>query len=266
MRSRCTGGLVLVLLVLSLNAAGVHAQRVAPAAVKSTHFGDSIAAPARAPIAGPRVSSATLRYAPIASAIVPGAGQFMFRHDRFVAYAAVEVLSWWKYIKDSQEQNRQEAFFKELARGAARSHFSTSLPDGGWSYYELMRDWKESGRYSQTDNGPVVPETNDSTFNGTRWRLAQATHINDPAGALAEYERLAIKPEFRWSWTNAGIQYDIFKRTTENRNDAAHAAVTDLSVIAANHVLSMVDAFVTFRLQVQTGANGRTRVGASVPW
>jgi hypothetical protein len=190
----------------------------------------------------------------------------MLGHDRFIAYAAVEVLSWWKYIKDSQEQNRQEALFKELARGAARSHFSTTLPDGGWSYYEQMRDWLESGRYSQTDTGPVVPETNDSTFNGTRWQLAQATHINDPAGALAEYERLAIKPEFRWSWRNAGLQYDIFKRTTENRNDAYHAGVTDLAVIAANHALSMVDAFVTFRLQVQTDATGRTRFGARVPW
>jgi hypothetical protein len=28
----------------------------------------------------------------------------------------------------------------------------------------------------------------------------------------------------------------------------------------------MVDAFVTFRLQVQTDATGRTRVGARVPW
>jgi len=264
MRARRTGGLVL--LVLLADAAVVHSQRVDPAAVTTAHFADSVAAPGDAPISGARVSNSTLRYAPIASAILPGSGQFMFRHDRFIAYAAVEVLSWWKYIKDSQEQNRQEALFKELARGAARSHFSTTLPDGGWSYYEQMRDWKESGRYSQTDNGPVVPETNDSTFNGTRWRLAQATHINDPAGALAEYERLAIKPEFRWSWTNAGFQYDIYKRTTENRNDAAHAAVTDLSILAANHVLSMVDAFVSFRLQVQTEANGRTRVGASVPW
>ena len=264
MRARRTGSLVL--LVLLANAAVVHSQRVAPAAVTTAHFADSIAAPAHAPISGPRVSSSTLRYAPIASAILPGSGQFMFRHDRFIAYAAVEVLSWWQYIKDSQEQNQQEALFKELARGAARSHFSTTLPDGGWSYYEQMRDWKESGRYSQTDNGPVVPETNDSTFNGTRWRLAQATHINDPAGALAEYERLAIKPEFRWSWRNAGLQYDIFKRTTENRNDAYHAGVTDLAVIAANHALSMVDAFVTFRLQVQTDATGRTRVGARVPW
>jgi hypothetical protein len=251
---------------LLLFARTTQAQRVAPAAVTAKDFADSVAAPARALRGGPRVSTRTLRFAPVASAIVPGSGQFMLGHDRFIAYAAVEVLSWWKYIKDSQEQNHQEALFKELARGAARSHFSTSLPDGGWSYYEQMRDWLESGRYSQTDTGPVVPETNDSTFNGTRWQLAQATHINDPAGALAEYERLAIKPEFRWSWRNAGLQYDIFKRTTENRNDAYHAGITDLAVIAANHALSMVDAFVTFRLQVQTDAIGRTRIGARVPW
>jgi hypothetical protein len=261
MRARWTVGLL-----LSAAGAGVQAQRVAPVALTARYPADSIPTSVPAPIAGPRASAPTLRYAPVASALVPGAGQFMFRDDRFIAYAAVEVLSWWKYIKDSQEQNRQEALFKELARGAARSHFSTSLPDAGWSYYELMRDWVESGRYSQTPSGPVVPETNDSTYNGTRWQLAQATHVNDPAGALAEYERIAIKPDFQWSWRNAGFQYDIYKRTTENRNDAAHAAVTDLSIIAANHVLSMVDAFVTFRLQVQTDANGRTRIGARVPW
>jgi hypothetical protein len=216
--------------------------------------------------AEPRLPPARLAYAPIASAVIPGAGQFMLGHDRFVAYAAVEVLSWWKYLKDTREQTRQETLFKELARGAARSHFSTTLPDGGWSYYEQMRDNLESGRYSQADSGPVVPETDTLTFNGTRWRLAQATHANDPAGALAAYEQSAIKPEFRWSWRNAGLQYDIFKRTTENRNDAANAALTDLAVIAANHALSMVDAFVAFRLQVQPVGNGRTGLGASLRW
>jgi len=243
------------------------AQRVDPAGVIARRAADSttrLAAPRLA--AEPRVATAGLVYAPIASALVPGAGQFMLGHDRFVAYAAVEILSWWKYLKDTHEQTRQEALFKELARAAARSHFSTTLPDGGWSYYEQMRDWLESGRYSQTDGGPVVPETDTLTFNGLRWKLAQATHANDPAGALAAYEQIAIRPEFRWSWRNAGLQYDIFKRTTENRNDAAHAAVTDLAVIAANHALSMVDAFVAFRLQVQPVGNGRTGLGASLRW
>jgi hypothetical protein len=259
--------LVAASLVLSTNAIGAQAQRVEPAGVTARRAADSLARPwSGGSPSGPRISATTLGYAPIASAVIPGAGQFMLGHDRFIAYAAVEVLSWWKYLKDIHEQTRQEALFKELARGAARSHFSTSLPDGGWSYYEQMRDWLESGRYSQADSGPVVPETDVLTFNGTRWQLAQATHSNDPAGALTEYEQLAIKPEFRWSWRNAGLQYDIFKRTTENRNDAYHAAVTDLAVIAANHALSMVDAFVAFRLQAQPVGNGRTGVGASLRW
>lgn len=260
-------GRFVILVVVFTNAIGAGAQRVDPAGATARSRSDSIASSTfRLSTNGPRASAQALRFAPIASAIAPGAGQLMLGHDRFIAYAAVEVLTWWKYIKDSQEQNRQEALFKELARGAARSHFSTTLPDGGWSYYELMRDWLESGRYSQSDAGPIIPETNDSTYNGTRWQLAQATHINDPVGALAEYEQLAIKPEFRWSWKNAGLQYDIFKRTTQNRNDAYYAGVADLAVIAANHVLSMVDAYIAFRLQVQPVGNGRTGVGASVRW
>jgi hypothetical protein len=248
-------------------AIGARAQRVEPVGVTARRESDSLSRSSRRePMSAPRFSPAAVRYAPIASAIAPGAGQLMLGHDRFVAYAAVEVLAWWKYLKDSHEQIRQEALFKELARGAARSHFSTTLPDGGWTYYEQMRDWLESGPYSLSESGPVVPDTNQLTYNGTRWQLAQATHINNPAGALAEYEQLAIKPEFRWSWRNAGLQYDIYKRTTENRNDAYHAGVTDLAVIAANHVLSMVDAFVAFRLQVQPAANGRTGLGASLRW
>jgi hypothetical protein len=256
-----------VSLLLGMVTIPAQSQRADPAGVTARRTSDSLnSKPASGPTSGPRVSAKSLAYAPIASAIVPGSGQLMLGHDRFIVYAAVEVLGWWKYLKDTHEQTRQEALYKELARGAARSHFSTTLPDGGWSYYELMRDWQESGRYSQTDVGPVVPETNDSTYNGKRWQLAQATHVNDYAGALAEYEEIAVKPEFRWSWRNAGFQYDIFKRTTENRNDAYHAAVADLAVIAANHALSMVDAFIGFRLQVQPEPNGRTGYGASLRW
>jgi hypothetical protein len=41
------------------------------------------------------------------------------------------------------------------------------------------------------------------------------------ASALAEYERPGIKPEFRWSWRHAQLEWDIFKRKTDQRNDAA---------------------------------------------
>jgi hypothetical protein len=128
-----------------------------------------------------------------------------------------------------------------------------------------MVDYKESGQYSMSPTGPVRPETNAATFNGSRWLLAQATSP-DTAAALAQYERTAVKPQFMWSWSNTGLQWDIFKRYTSKRNDADQAARVDLLVIAANHVLSMVDAFTAMRLQVRAEADGRTSIGAGVRW
>jgi hypothetical protein len=212
-----------------------------------------------------RVPVRALPYAPLVSAIVPGGGQLMLGNDRFIGYAAVELLGWLKYAKNVREQADQEATFRDLARRVARANFSPTLPDGDWTYYEAMRDRLESGAYSLSTSGPVVPETDTTTFNGHVWDVA--VHTNpDVASALAQYERLAYKPEFRWSWKNARFQYDIFKRTTFKRDDAHYAAIQDLIVLGANHVLSMVDAFATFRLSFHTDQSGRTSVGAQLRW
>jgi hypothetical protein len=113
-----------------------------------------------------------------------------------------------------------------------------------------------------SNNGSVAPETDTLTYNGHLWQQLLATNATTNA-ALAAYEAQAIKPNFQWSWRNAQLQYDQFIRTTDKRNDAAHAAVQDLLFIAANHVLSMVDAFATFRLQIRPESGGGGRPGAS---
>jgi hypothetical protein len=120
-------------------------------------------------------------------------------------------------------------------------------------------------RLSLNTSGPTRPDTDTSTFNGKRWEILLSTQP-DQAAALAAYEREAIRPEFRWSWRDAQLQYDIFARTTDLRNDAARAARIDLLVIGANHFLSMIDAFATFRLQVHPEGDGRTSVGAAMRW
>ena len=204
-------------------------------------------------------------FAPVVSAIVPGGGQLMLGDDRFIVYAAVEALSWWRYIKASREQHDQEVLYKDLAARVARANFAATTGNGPWSYYEAMRDWLESGSYSLSASGVVVPETDLSTFNGHQWAVAVSTNP-DMASALAQYEQVAIKPDFRWSWKNAQLQYDIFKRSTFRRDDAYSAGVRNLIVIGANHVLSMVDAFATVRLSVRTDPGGQTSVGARVPW
>jgi hypothetical protein len=230
----------------------------------------SIDAPASAPAtlrgATPLQDAVRFRkYAPLASAIVPGSGQALLGNDRFVVYLAVEALGWWMYAKDVSERSAREAQFKELAREVARAHFSPVFPDGNWAYYEWMRDYLESGAYSKSTAGAVVPETDVSTYNGAKWATLQSIYPTE-AEALAEYEKAAIRPEFRWSWRNHQLEYDIYKRTTDKRNDANRAAVRDLLLIGANHVLSMFDAFTTARLQVDAGPDGRTRIGANLRW
>lgn len=213
----------------------------------------------------PRASERALQFAPLTSALVPGSGQFLLGQNRFVVYSAVEVLVWWQYGKHAREQKQQERSYKDIARQVARAHFSTAAPDGPWSYYEAMRDWTESGAYSTADSGPVVPESNINTYNGHLWHLALQTHAT-VADAMVQYERDAIKPDFQWSWRNAEFQRDVFAQLTNKRNDAFRAAQQDLMVIVANHLLSAVDAFATFRLQVRPDSRGGGSLGASLSW
>jgi hypothetical protein len=214
---------------------------------------------------------ATLRpFAGLASLVVPGSGQFILGKDRFVGFLAVEALGWWQYAKDVRERANQERAYKDYARRISREPFLSTLPsnqalDGNWEYYEWMRDFIESGPFSLSATGPTRPDTNPDTFNGSRWKLLKSTQPTEEA-ALAAYEQQAIRPEFRWSWTNRRLQYDIYVRTTDLRNDAARAAVKDLLVIGANHFISMIDAFASFRLQVRAEQQGRTSVGASMRW
>jgi hypothetical protein len=204
------------------------------------------------------------RYAALVSAIIPGGGQYILGNDRFIAYVAVEFLTWLKYAKDVREKSQSERSFRDVARRVARANFSPNPSDGNWTYYEAMRDYLESGNYSLSDT-ELSPETDINTFNGYTWSVAQNT-IPDSNGQLAYYIAHAAHPDFRWSWQNAQLQYDQFIHLTENRNDAARAMTRDLTIIGLNHVLSLVDAFATFRLEVRPQINGRTSVGASVPW
>lgn len=205
------------------------------------------------------------RFAPVASAIIPGTGQIMLGNNRAVAYMAVEVLAWWQYRKHVHERAEQEAAFKDLARRVSRSHFAPNAGDGNWTYYEMMRDYVESGDYTTSDNGSIIPPTNDSTFNGHVWLDALRTHTST-SDALAEYERRAVKPGFQWSWRNARLQWDLFSQLTGKRNDANRSANIDLLLLAGNHLLSMVDAFGTFRLQVRPAEGGGASLGASISW
>lgn len=202
--------------------------------------------------------------APIASLLVPGTGQLMLGQDRFIVYAALEGLSWWQFLKASRERSQQESEFRDLARRVARAHLSANGPDGDWQYYETMRDYDESGQFSRSDT-QLLPETDTATWNGRTWQLAKGL-TTDSVSALAFYRDHAYGPDMAWSWRNAGLQKGLFTQATDKRNDANRAMNNYLMAIAANHLVSMVDAFATFRLEVRPVGNGRTAVGARVSW
>lgn len=203
-------------------------------------------------------------FAPVASAILPGAGQYLQHRDRAIAYLAVEAIGWWRLARDVQERAQASNDFKALARTVARAHLSPAGPDGDWTYYEALRDWLESGSYSTSDT-KLVPETDPNTFNGYHWQLALAT-TPDSAAALAQYARAAYRGDMLWSWRNAQLQYDLFKRATERRNDSNAAVGFDGTVLALNHLISMVDAFAAFRLDSQRLPDGRRTIGGRLRW
>ena len=267
MRLSMRFGLVTCLLCVASGAAfGQRAPRsragvVSPSrASERAEAGDS----ARAGLFPFTIPPQVLPFSPIASAIVPGAGQAMLGNHRAIVYAAVEALGWVQYLEDRRDQSSREQAFKDIAARVARAHFSSKPPDAPWAYYEQMRDFLESGVYSKSTTG-VVPETDLSTYNGFEWDVLKRAHP-DSLEALALYEQVAIKPEFRWSWRNAGIQWDSFKLATGLRNDAFRRGQHMLSIILANHVLSMIDAFTTFRLRAQPTSDGGAALGVNFRW
>jgi hypothetical protein len=241
---------------------------------------DSASAPTRAPTEAPSgirgaLDRLPIWSAPLASAIVPGLGQARLRKDRFVVYMAAEAFLLLQYAKSTNDARDNAANFRAIARDIARRSFPGTHPDtSAWKYYESMEKYTESGDFTQSTSGPTVPETDSSTYNGVQWREARALYgipLDDPnpaqnpryAQALARYEATAVQQPYGWSWRNAQLEQDLYRRSIARSNSAYRRATGDLLAIIANHVFSAVDAFASVRLM--QAANGDLRMSASIP-
>jgi hypothetical protein len=215
-------------------------------------------------------------WTPLASAVVPGAGQARLGQDRFVGYLAVETYALLEYFTDRREAQRQRHEYREVARRVARALVSEQQPIGSFDYYERMTHFVESGVYDVDPGGDLQPETDTSTYNGSQWRLARQTFWSNPdnppdpasaeyISALNFYRARAVGPDYRWSWRNAQLEQDIFRRTIGLSNDANRRAIADLGVVLANHALSMVDAYISVRLR-RSRSGSAVGLDASIPW
>ncbi len=208
---------------------------------------------------------------------MPGAGQIALRQTRFVPYVVLEIFAWVQYQAALEEGRDGRREYREIARAVARASFSDDPPVGDFEYYERMEQFVESGVFDVVPGGELEPEVDTTTFNGATWLLARRTFWEDPGTppprnseafrrAQEFYTRRAIVPAFRWSWRNAQLEQDLFRRSIRRSNNAFRRSADYLGIIIANHALSAVDAFVTLRLRRATESGRGYGLTVRVPW
>jgi hypothetical protein len=228
------------------------------------------------PLSIPRRDSSW--WVPLASAAVPGSGQALLGQDRFIAYLALELFAVLGYLDQHAAVFRATDRYEALAGNVARSLYPGPYPVGNWAYYESMEHFIESGVFNLVPGGTFTPEVDVTTYNGAAWLLARQTYWADPnvqpdpssaeyRKSIAFYIGRAIQPQYRFSWRNAQLEQNVYVQTIEQRNQAARDARLQLGILVANHVLSMVDAYVTLRVHGGLGATGSpTSLSATIPW
>ncbi|MDF1506165.1 hypothetical protein, partial [Roseisolibacter sp. H3M3-2] len=215
-------------------------------------------------------------WAPLASAVLPGSGQAAMRQTRAAGYLALEAYTWLQYAESKRDARRQRDEYRRIAASTARQPCRAPCPVGDWDYYERLEnpDFIGSGRFDAVPGGAVDPETADSTYNGYIWALARDLYmggLDKPAAdpdyqrALAYYQQRAYPDAFAWSWRNGQAQLAEYRLAIARRNSSDRAAGNALSVVIANRVLSLVDAFVTVRAR-RLGPGGPAEFSATVPW
>lgn len=204
-------------------------------------------------------------WAPVASALLPGAGQFALGQQRSVGYVVAEAYLLLQVLTARRDGDRQRDAYRELAASVARRRFGAQPAVGSWDYYESMEKFLESGGFDRIPGGAVDPELDESTFNGARWLLARQIYWRDPRvapaatsqeyqRALAFYEARAVRDGFQWSWRDAQLEQDVYRQTIAEANRSYQRAVTLTGVLWMNHLASLIDAYVSWRIRRFGGA------------
>lgn len=229
--------------------------------------------PAAPPGTGRGVGPALLSLA------VPGLGQQRLGQRRKWLYWIAEAGGWAAHFQQRSRGRRFRTDYRNLAWSVARLRTGPRV-DGDFAYYETMSKWVRSGAYdADPDAAGLQPESDQSTYNGSVWALARGIFLppQRPAGegdasyaaALDYYREHAYGVAFLWDWSSHPDDKDRYSGLIKKSDDHFRTATNLLGAIAANHVLSAVDAYLSTRLPVSTHtrfvasrmATGRARMG-----
>lgn len=220
-----------------------------------------------------------------ASALVPGAGQLWQGRGRWVAFLALEAVGVGIHLDARAAGRRFRRAYRDLAWEEARG---APLPriDPDFEYFERLTRWTRSGRYDADPATPgLQPERDPTSYNGAQWKLAADIHLDGDleagpgtAGydeALLFYRGRAYEESLTWDWSGAPGEQLRFGRLIEDSDERFQRATLALTLVAANHVLSAIDAFVagrsgrpppvSVRLLPGSGAHGTPTLVASIP-
>lgn len=211
-------------------------------------------------VESPSLSARAPWWAPVASGVLPGAGQFSMGQQRSVGYLVAEGYLLLQQVRARRDANRDRDAYRALAFDVARQPFGGERPRGNWDYYESMEKYLESGAFDRIPGGAIDPETDETTYNGARWLLARETYWLNPAvapalgspeyqRAIAFYQSRAVPAAYRWSWRDAQLQRDVYAQTIASANRSVQRAVNYVGLIGANHLVSLIDAYVSVRVR-----------------
>lgn len=205
-----------------------------------------------------------------ASALLPGAGQYLLHNDRWVPYIAFEVWGWLSFLDRRGDARSLAGDYRDLAWSVARRISVGERRDTIFEYYEAMTHFSSSGTWDRDpQTSGVQPELDASTFNGDLWALARSLYF--PGGgnyqpgsapyeqALGYYLVRAIPPTFSWAWGDSNLEQESFRELIRRSDDAYRSSTQVLGLILINHLVSAVDALVIGRLQGRP-AESRLRV------
>lgn len=254
-------GILLAIILFAAAPPGLVAQAMGPEARFGPSGRDDPAAAGRQE-EGPAPGAAFL-----ASALVPGAGQWRLGDDRWLPYLLVEAWGWVTYLTNRAGAGRYRDDYRDLAWAVARRISVGERRDTVFEYYETLMHWQTSGAFDvDPRTAGIQPETDLSTYNGDVWRLARSLLI--PGGASAppgspEYQRAldyylehAIPDGYAWAWGPNGLEQQRFRELIRSSDEAARAATLRLGIVLANHVVSAVDALVLARVREGRGGDG----------
>lgn len=195
--------------------------------------------------------------ATVASAILPGAGQFWQGRKRWVAFLALEAVAVGYHLDARADGHRFRRAYRDLAWEQARG---APVPrvDADFDYYERLTHWTRSGQYDADPGAPgVQPERDPTSYNGAQWELAAELYLDGNPDALPGtmgytdalrfYEERAYDDTLVWDWSGIPEEQVRFARLIERSDARFQRAGVALTVVIANHLLSAVDAFVAGR-------------------